>query len=153
MPPCGKPPISFDSLAPQRALPTETKVESGTSYRKSGTSFNLSKSGTSDPISAESLPVSQTLSFLPTPFISPESQISTTGRRTAANTWHRLQKNVRQFRGGLVFKADGLLYYSTLGLRVIEKKKIVQTSSSVSVSVSVLLAHQSGQPGLFPGPK
>ena len=37
----------FGSLrSPQRALPTETKVESGTSQRKSGTSVNLSNSGT-----------------------------------------------------------------------------------------------------------
>jgi len=32
-------------VVPVRALPTETKVESGTSQRKSGTSVNLSKSG------------------------------------------------------------------------------------------------------------
>jgi len=32
-------------FSPQRALPTETKVESGTSQRKSGTSVNLSNSG------------------------------------------------------------------------------------------------------------
>jgi len=37
---------SFGSLRrPQRALPTETKVESGTSQSKSGTSVNLSDSG------------------------------------------------------------------------------------------------------------
>jgi len=30
---------------------------------------------------------------------------------------------VQQFRGGLVFKAHGLLYHSTLGLRVTKKKK------------------------------
>ena len=36
----------FGSLSsPQRALPTETKVESGTSQRKSGTSVNFSNSG------------------------------------------------------------------------------------------------------------
>ena len=32
-------------------------------------------------------------------------------------------RNVKQFRGGLVFKAHRLLYHSTLGLRVITKKK------------------------------
>jgi len=36
------------------------------------------------------------------------------------NTWYR---NVQRFRGGLVFKAHRLLYHSTLGLRVIKKKK------------------------------
>jgi len=41
--------LSFCSLrSPQRALPTETKVESGTSQRKSGISVNLSNSG--DPL-------------------------------------------------------------------------------------------------------
>ena len=34
-----------------------------------------------------------------------------------------LSRNVNRFRGGLVFKADRLLYHSTLGLRVIKKKK------------------------------
>jgi len=32
-------------------------------------------------------------------------------------------RNVKRFRGGLVFKAHRLLYHSTLGLRVIKKKK------------------------------
>jgi len=32
---------------------------------------------------------------------------------------------VQRFRGGLAFKAHRLLYHSTLGLRVIEKKKRV----------------------------
>jgi len=39
----------------------------------------------------------------------------------ACEQLHR--RNVKQFRGGLVFKADRLLYHSTLGLRVIKKKK------------------------------
>ena len=30
---------------------------------------------------------------------------------------------MKRFRGGLVFKAQRLLYHSTLGLRVIKKKK------------------------------
>ena len=34
-----------------------------------------------------------------------------------------LRRNVKRFRGGLVFKARRLLYHSTLGLRVIEKKR------------------------------
>jgi len=38
--------------------------------------------------------------------------------------WARtLRRNVKRFRGGLVFKAHRLLYHSTLGLRVIKKKK------------------------------
>ena len=32
------------------------------------------------------------------------------------------RRNVKRFRGGLVFKAHRLLYHSTLGLRVIKKK-------------------------------
>ena len=34
-----------------------------------------------------------------------------------------LRRNVKRFRGGLVFKAHRLLCHSTLGLRVIKKKK------------------------------
>ena len=34
-----------------------------------------------------------------------------------------LSRNVKRFRGGLVFKAHRLLYHSTLGLRVIKKKR------------------------------
>jgi len=34
-----------------------------------------------------------------------------------------LRKNIKRFRGGFVFKAHILLYHSTLGLRVIKKKK------------------------------
>jgi len=33
------------------------------------------------------------------------------------------RRNVKRFRGGLVFKAHLLLHHSTLGLRVIKKKK------------------------------
>jgi len=32
-------------------------------------------------------------------------------------------RNVERFRGGLALKAHRLLYHSTLGLRVIKKKK------------------------------
>ena len=35
----------------------------------------------------------------------------------------RARRNVQRFREGLVFKAHRLLYHSTLGVRVIEKKK------------------------------
>jgi hypothetical protein len=34
-----------------------------------------------------------------------------------------LHRNVQRFRGGLAFKAHRFLYHSTLGLRVIKKKK------------------------------
>ena len=34
-----------------------------------------------------------------------------------------LHRNVKRFRGGLVFKAHRLLYHFSLGLRVIKKKK------------------------------
>ena len=33
------------------------------------------------------------------------------------------EEDVQRFRGGLVFKAHRLLYHSTLGYRVIKKKK------------------------------
>ena len=33
-----------------------------------------------------------------------------------------LYRNVKRFRGGLVFKAHRLVYHTTLGLRVIKKK-------------------------------
>jgi hypothetical protein len=32
-------------------------------------------------------------------------------------------RNVQRFRGGLVSKAHGLLYHSSLGLRIIKKKE------------------------------
>ena len=35
----------------------------------------------------------------------------------------RLRSNVKQFHGGLVFNAHGLSYHSTLGWRVMKKKK------------------------------
>ena len=41
--------------------------------------------------------------------------------RVAGSHW--LHRNVQQFRGGLVFKAHRLLYHSTLGLRIIQKKE------------------------------
>ena len=36
----------------------------------------------------------------------------------------RPHRNVKWFRGGLVLKAHGLLYHSTLGSRGIKKKKV-----------------------------
>ena len=34
-----------------------------------------------------------------------------------------LYRNVKRFRGGLVFEANRLVYHSTLGWRIIKKKK------------------------------
>ena len=46
-------------------------------------------------------------------------------RALAAWPFDKIDKWLRKppFRGGLVFKAHRLLYHSTLGLRVIKKKK------------------------------
>jgi len=41
---------------------------------------------------------------------------------------------MQRFRGGLVFKAHRLVYHSTLGLRVIKKKK---EQSMVAMLVSI----------------
>ena len=35
------------------------------------------------------------------------------------------RRNVKWFRGGLIFKAHRLLYHSTLGSRVTKKKKVI----------------------------
>ena len=35
----------------------------------------------------------------------------------------RYARNVKRFRGGLVLKAQGIMYHSTLGVRVIKKKR------------------------------
>jgi len=43
---------------------------------------------------------------------------------------------VNRFRGALVFKAHRLVYYSTLGLRVIKKKKkIAKLDTSVHLFI------------------
>ena len=44
---------------------------------------------------------------------------------------HLLCRNVQRFREGLVIEAHGLLYQSTLGLRVIKKKKKKHSKSNV----------------------
>jgi len=86
-------PCPFESLrSPQRALPTETDVESGMSQSKSGTSVNLSNNGIREELHSSRV------------------------------TRLRVRKNVQRFRGGLVIQAHRLLYHSTLGLRVIKKK-------------------------------
>ena len=46
------------------------------------------------------------------------------GNRCGMGTWGQLlRKNVKRFRGGLVFKAHRLVYHSSPGWRVIKKKK------------------------------
>jgi len=53
------------------------------------------------------------------------------------------------FRGGLVFKAHGLLYHSTLGLKVIKKKKLAPVKrfvlrvSRVQINLFFLLLYYS----------
>jgi len=50
----------------------------------------------------------------------------TLGNSGILHTWWAALKrtrNVQRFRGGLVFKAHRLLYHSTLGLRILKKKK------------------------------
>ena len=43
---------------------------------------------------------------------------------TGCLTWEKLlSRNVERFQGGLVFKAHRLVYHSTLGSRVVKKKK------------------------------
>ena len=42
-----------------------------------------------------------------------------------------LQRYVKWFRGGLVFKAHRLLYHSTLGARVTKKKKKFETDDFI----------------------
>ena len=48
-------------------------------------------------------------------------------RPDTRNTKHETRTPGVRFRGGLVFKAHRLLYYPTLGLRVIKKKKKPET--------------------------
>ena len=45
-------------------------------------------------------------------------------------------RNVKRFRGGLVFKAHRLFYHSTLGLRVIKKKKVEEDERAAPTFVS-----------------
>jgi hypothetical protein len=44
-------------------------------------------------------------------------------RRGGSDRSVQLQRNAKRFRGGLVIKAHRLLYHSTLGLRVMNKKR------------------------------
>ena len=47
-------------------------------------------------------------------------------------------RNVQRFRGGLVFKAHRLLYHSTLGLRVIKKKRRMTSECSANHRVTAM---------------
>ena len=42
-----------------------------------------------------------------------------------------LRRNVKRFRGGLLFKAHRRFYHSTLGLRVIQRKKTRKTKTDL----------------------
>jgi len=53
----------------------------------------------------------------------PGRPLVTFGLVPSARGPHLLHRNVQRFRGGLVCKAHRLLYHSTLGLRVIKKKR------------------------------
>jgi len=48
-------------------------------------------------------------------------------------------RDQRSFRGGLVFEAHRLVYHSTLGLRVIKKKKRLANSEIVTLLASSAL--------------
>ena len=54
-------------------------------------------------------------------YVVPTSNDENTGSSSSLEQWTK--GNVQRFRGGLVFKAHRLLYHSTLGLRVTQKKK------------------------------
>ena len=51
--------------------------------------------------------------------------LASSGRRAGPIAWlvQLLYRNMQRFRGGLVFKTHRLVYYSTLGRRVIKKKR------------------------------
>ena len=67
--------------------------------------------------------------------------------------------DAKRFRGGLVFKAHRLVYYSTLGLRVINKKKTTMPRSELPAEtrkpLQGYLAHKKQPPplGLPQGPR
>jgi len=60
---------------------------------------------------------------------------TSSSRQTTRSSRFRVS-NVQRFRGGLVFKAHRLVYHSTLGLRVIKKKKACQGSGTKSTTWS-----------------
>jgi len=75
------------------------------------------------------------------------------GRRTHRVACRRVQnfQSTERFRGGLVFKAQRLVYHSTLGFRVIKKKKNSQLSRTrfapgMSQGLQGYLAHKKPPP-------
>jgi len=59
----------------------------------------------------------------------------------------RLDKNVKRFRGGLVFKAHRRVYHSTLGLRVIKQKRSCPACTRCSSpALQGFLDHQKQRP-------
>ena len=52
---------------------------------------------------------------------------------TVTNDVRPPARNVNRFRGGLVFKAHRLVYYSTLGLRVIKRERAPTTQGASNV--------------------
>ena len=66
-----------------------------------------------------------------------------------------LGRNLKRFRGGLVFKAHKLLYHSTLGSRVVKKKKrstSVQPIWAMRRPASPSLQSRSNASATPPGP-
>ena len=61
---------------------------------------------------------------------------------SAAAAWVGARGNVKRFRGGLVFKAHRLLHHSTLGLRVIKKKKVRVWAEGFRVGCEEVLPQQ-----------
>jgi len=55
---------------------------------------------------------------------------------------NNLHRNVQRFRGGLLFKAHRLLYYSTLGLRVTKREV---NSLQVALPLNTRIAHPHGK--------
>ena len=49
-----------------------------------------------------------------------------------------LRRNVKRFRGGLVYKAHRLLHHSTLGSRVIKKKKWGKAPEALALRIKLL---------------
>jgi len=56
-----------------------------------------------------------------------------------------LHRNVKWFRGGLVFKAHRWLYHSTLGSRVIKKTEDPEIRSAAAERVDAMSARPTGR--------
>jgi len=80
--------------------------------------------------------------------MSHQKKASTGVARSVARVNARNNRNVKRFRGGLVLKAHGLLYHSTLGMGVIKKKKH-QKKASKGVARSVARATLEATQGQF----